>query len=200
MFTGIVQAIGEIAEVEPTGEDCRLRLDAGTLDMESVAVGDSIAVGGVCLTVTEKTANGFWTDVSKETLTRTALGRLGTGSKVNLEMSVTPSTRLGGHVVSGHVDGVGRLAAKTDDGRSVRIAIDAPVSLARYIAEKGSICMDGISLTVNDVQGARFWVNIVPHTQEATTMHALEVGDELNLEVDLIARYLERLLDARTVD
>lgn len=194
MFTGIIQAVGEIVALQPRGQDLRLRVRTGRLDLADVALGDSIAVSGVCLTVVELPGDGFWADVSGETLRRTVLGDAGAGTPVNLEKALTPSTRLGGHLVSGHVDGVGEVTERHDDGRSVRLRIQAPDALARYIAEKGSICVDGVSLTVNGVNGAAFELNIVPHTLQETTMAAYRAGRRVNLEVDLIARYLERLV------
>ena len=194
MFTGIIQATGKIADKEPKGSDMRLRIETGKLDLGDVQLGDSIAVNGVCLTAVELPGDGFWADVSGETLERTGLGGLESGSTVNLEKALTPTTRLGGHLVSGHVDGVGKITDRHDDGRSVRFRIKAPDELAKYIAEKGSICVDGISLTVNAVNGAEFELNIVPHTIKETIMGTYQVGTHVNLEVDLIARYLERLL------
>jgi riboflavin synthase len=194
MFTGIIQAVGKIGRIEPRGGDSRLSVETGALDLRDATLGDSIAVNGVCLTAIEYDGARFAADVSGETLTRTTLGGLKTGSEVNLELALQPTTRLGGHLVSGHVDGVGEIVERRADGRSVRFVISAPERLARYIAEKGSICIDGISLTVNGVHGAQFDVNIVPHTLEETTLHAARVGQKVNLEVDVIARYLERLL------
>ena len=194
MFTGIIQAVGEIAAVELRGGDSRLRMRTGKLDLSDARLGDSIAVNGVCLTAVELPGDGFAADVSGETLSLTTLGALNTGDPVNLEQALTPTTRLGGHLVSGHVDGVGEVLAMRDDGRSVRYDMRAPEGLARYIAPKGSICVDGVSLTVNSVNGAVFSVNIVPHTRQETTFSTYRVGTRINLEVDLIARYLERLL------
>jgi riboflavin synthase len=194
MFTGIIQAVGRIAAIEKHAGDARLRIDTGTLDMSDVQLGDSIAVSGVCLTALECGANAFSADVSNETLTRTTLGSLRTGSRVNLEKALTPASRLGGHLVSGHVDGVGEVTERSADARSVRYRIQAPAALARYIAAKGSVCLDGVSLTVNVVDGAQFELNIVPHTLQATTLGEYQPGRRVNLEVDLIARYLERLL------
>ena len=194
MFTGIIQAVGKIAAIEARGGDARLRVDAGSLDLRDVALGDSIAVSGVCLTAVECRAAGFVADVSGETLARTTLGGLRTGDAVNLEKALTPSSRLGGHLVSGHVDGVGEVLTRTAEARSVRFRLCAPAGLAKYIAEKGSICVDGVSLTVNRVHGAEFELNIVPHTLAATTLDGFQPGRRVNLEVDLIARYLERLL------
>lgn len=194
MFTGIIQSIGKVAAIEPRGQDTRLRIQTGKLDLSDVQLGDSIAVNGVCLTAVELPGDGFWADVSGETLARTSIGQLSTGSSVNLEKALTPTTRLGGHLVSGHVDGLGEVVKRYDDGRSVRFHIRAPDALAKYIAEKGSITVDGISLTVNKVEGAVFELNIVPHTLQETTMSGFNVGTKVNLEVDIIARYLERLL------
>jgi riboflavin synthase len=194
MFTGIIQSVGNIAAIESKGGDARLRIETGTLDLAGAQLGESIAVNGVCLTAVEFSPLTFAADVSGETLARTTLGRLKPGAPVNLELALTPTSRLGGHLVSGHVDGVGRLVERRAEARSQRLRFEAPAALAKYIAEKGSICIDGVSLTVNAVNGARFDVNIVPHTADKTTLGQLKPGDEVNLEVDLIARYLERLL------
>ena len=194
MFTGIIQAIGTIAALEPKGEDARVRVQTGKLDLADVQSGDSIAVNGVCLTAVDLPGDGFWADVSGETLSRTTFAGLQKGCRANLEKALTPTTRLGGHLVSGHVDGIGEVVSRQSDGRSERFVIRAPAELARYIAEKGSICVDGISLTVNDVNGAEFELNIVPHTLVETTMSEFKPGTQINLEVDIIARYLERLL------
>ena len=194
MFTGIIQAVGSIASQQRSGGDMRLCIHAGKLAMEDVNLGDSIAVSGVCLTVIEKSASGFCADVSGETLRRTMIGSLAVNDAVNLEKALTLETRLGGHLVSGHVDGLGTVTARNEDSRSVQFSIEAPAELARYIAVKGSICVDGISLTVNAVDGAVFELNIVPHTLTETTMQAYQAGRQVNLEVDLVARYLERLL------
>lgn len=194
MFTGIIQGVGKIAAIEHKGGDARLRVDTGKLDMAGVNTGDSIAVSGVCLTAVEHSAAGFTADVSGETLARTTLGRLRPGDAVNLEKALTLSTPLGGHLVSGHVDGVGTVVGRDPEGRSVRFRFQAPDALARYIAEKGSICVDGVSLTVNAVHGAQFDLNIVPHTLAATALDGLCPGSKVNLEVDLLARYLERLM------
>lgn len=194
MFTGIIEAIGSIAVVEPRGADVRLRVTTGKLDLSDLKRGDSIAVSGVCLTAVVLTGDGFWADVSAETLQRTVLAETGVGAAVNLEKALTPTTRLGGHLVSGHVDGIGSVIEHCEDGRSVRFRIEAPGGLARYIAEKGSICVDGVSLTVNGIEGTVFGVNIVPHTLENTTLGEYRAGRRVNLEVDIIARYLERLL------
>lgn len=194
MFTGIVQALGRIHGQERRGDDVRLRVAGGGLTLDDVAVGDSIAVNGVCLTAVAVSAAEFEADVSVETLDRTSLGGLEAGSRVNLEKALTPATPLGGHLVSGHVDGLGTVEACHPDGRSWRFRFRAPDRLARYIAEKGSICVDGVSLTVNAVDGPCFEVNIVPHTMDATRFGEYRSGHSVNLEVDLIARYLERLM------
>jgi riboflavin synthase len=194
MFTGIIQAIGTVARLEPRGGDLRLGIRTGKLDLSAVQLGDSIAVNGVCLTAVELSGDGFAADVSRETLSLTSLGSLRPGSPVNLEKALTLSTPLGGHLVSGHVDGLGEVLERRDDARSVRFRVQAPAELARYIAHKGSICVDGTSLTVNAVEGRVFELNIVPHTLQETIMDGYRPGTRVNLEVDLIARYLERLL------
>jgi len=194
MFTGIIESVGEVAALERKGEDLRLRIRTGKLDLETVAIGDSIATSGVCLTVVELPGDGFWADVSSETLACSCIGDLKISDRVNLEKALTPITPLGGHLVSGHVDGVAEVVSRRDDGRSVRFRMRAPDTLARYIAAKGSVCVDGISLTVNVVQGPEFELNIVPHTLVETTIGEFQPGRNFNLEVDIIARYLERLL------
>ena len=198
MFTGIILAVGSISRIEQREGDCRLTVATGALPMAGVALGDSIAVNGVCLTAVAFTNGAFSADVSNETLSRTTLSALQVGAPVNLELALTPSTRMGGHIVSGHVDGIGTILEKKPDGRSYRFKVKAPDGLAKYIAEKGSICIDGISLTVNAVNGAVFEINIVPHTLKETTLGHSEVGARVNLEVDLLARYLERLLQGET--
>jgi riboflavin synthase len=194
MFTGIIEAVGHIAALDSRGGDVHLRVHAADLDLSDVKPGDSIAVSGVCLTAVELGSHEFAADVSGETLSRTTLGKLNVNDKVNLERALTPTTRMGGHMVSGHVDGVGEVVSREDDARSVRFAIRAPDSLCRYIAEKGSISIDGISLTVNQIKVDVFDLNIVPHTLANTTMADFKPGRQVNLEVDVIARYLERLL------
>lgn len=195
MFTGIVEAVGSVRSTEKRGGDLRLHISAGKLDMSDVQLGDSIATNGICLTVVELTGDGYVADVSIETLEHSTLARLKTGSPVNLEKALTPTTRLGGHLVSGHVDGIGRIVSVAPSARSGVYWIEAPQELAKYIAHKGSITVDGISLTVNAVDGAKFALNIVPHTQQETIVCDWRPGTEVNLEVDQIARYLERLLD-----
>ena len=194
MFTGIIEAIGKVKRVEPVGGDMRLSIDVGSLDMGDVNLGDSIAVNGVCLTAVEFDKSSFVADVSNESISLTTLKNLKAGSPVNLEKALLPTTRLGGHLVSGHVDGLGQVVNIKDDGRSIRYTIKVPAELKRYIAVKGSICIDGTSLTVNAVNDDCFDINIVPHTQERTIIQSYKAGSEVNLEVDLVARYLESLL------
>lgn len=194
MFTGIIATIGEIASTEQRGGDLRLWIRTGDLDLADVRLGDSIAVNGVCLTAVALPGDGFVADVSVETLNFTTTGQWHAGQPVNLEKALTPTTRLGGHLVSGHVDGIGEVVSRHADARSERFRLRAPVKLARYIAHKGSIAIDGTSLTVNGVDGAEFDVNIVPHTIAHTVIGDYRPGTQVNLEVDVIARYLERLL------
>ncbi|MDM8569612.1 riboflavin synthase [Thiotrichales bacterium HSG1] len=194
MFTGIIQTVGKISQKQTNNTDARLYIQATQLDWNNVQLGDSIAVNGVCLTAVKLPGDGFWADVSKETLLHTTLGKLTIGSAVNLEEALTPQMHLGGHIVSGHVDGVGTIIRYYEEGRSIRLDIKAPMELAKYIAPKGSICVDGISLTVNTVLNSEFSLNIVPHTQKLTTLANLKINQQVNLEVDIIARYLERLL------
>ncbi|MEZ5503904.1 MAG: riboflavin synthase [Halioglobus sp.] len=194
MFTGIIQAVGHVASLQAQGGDMRLRIHTGKLPLNDVAAGDSICTSGVCLTVIELPGDGFWADVSVETLNFTTLGELQTGSRVNLEKALTPQDRLGGHIVSGHVDGVGEVVSLSEDARSVRVVLRAPDALARYIAHKGSISVDGTSLTVNAVNGAEFDLNIIPQTLAETIFGQYRPGSRVNLEVDVIARYLERLM------
>jgi riboflavin synthase len=196
MFTGIIQAVGRIASCEPRGSDARLVIDAQTFDLADVAIGDSIAVAGVCLTAVTLDAAHFGADISAETLARTTLGALRAGAAVNLEKSLRLADRLGGHLVSGHVDGIGCVAAVHDEGASQRWTFSAPQALLRYIAVKGSVCIDGTSLTVNEVAGDAFGVTLIPHTLAVTTFGERKIGDAVNLEVDLVARYVERLASA----
>ena len=194
MFTGIILAIGKIAAIEHRSGDCRLKIDTANLPLSDVVLGDSIAVNGVCLTAVVLGEHFFYADVSNETLSRTILNSSVVGTSVNLELALTPATRMGGHIVSGHVDGIGVITEKKADGRSYRFIVKAPDDLAKYIAEKGSICINGISLTINEVKGASFSVNIVPYTLKDTTLGEAIVGTKVNLEVDLLARYMERLI------
>ena len=197
MFTGIVQARGTVERIEAREGDRRLTIDAP--DLGEYRIGDSISVCGACLTAVECSPRGFSADVSRETLECTTLGTLGEGAAVNLELSLTPASVLGGHLVSGHVDGVSELVSYEDDARSRRMCFRAPDGLERYIAAKGSVCVDGVSLTVNSVEGRQFGVNVIPHTAAVTTLGAARPGDRFNLEVDLIARYVERLLNGARI-
>lgn len=197
MFTGIIESVGRVAQIESHGGDVRMQIEAADRYLADVALGDSVAVSGICLTVREKTPQGFSADLSVETLQATRSGAWTVGRRVNLEKALTPHKPLGGHLVSGHVDGLGRLVEKHEEARSWRMRFEVPADLAKYVARKGSITLDGISLTVNEVEGSIFGVNIIPHTLSQTTLGDLQPGDAVNLEVDLIARYLERLLVAR---
>jgi riboflavin synthase len=194
VFTGIIKARGRIAAIEKRGGDVRLRVTADGLPWPEYAVGDSLSVNGVCLTAVRLRDGGFDTDVSVETLEVTTLKQLAVGDAVNLEPALRVGDALGGHLVSGHVDGIGKVIARADDARSIRMSFEVPGELARYIARKGSICVDGVSLTINEVSGNTFGLNIIPHTAEVTTMGAYEVGTAVNIEVDLLARYIERML------
>ena len=194
MFTGIIEAVGQVVAVKPSNGDVRLRIKTGGLDLADVHLGDSIATNGVCLTVVELPGDGYWADVSRETLDNTTIPQWRVGQNVNLEKALTPQTRLGGHIVSGHIDGVGEVVSRHPDARSERFRLRAPKALAKYIAHKGSITVDGTSLTVNAVDGAEFELNIVPHTLTHTIMGEYQPGSSINLEVDVLARYLERLM------
>jgi riboflavin synthase len=196
MFTGIVQGVGRIRSVEPRGGDVTLWIETGPVSLAGVEVGGSIAVSGACLTAVQLEPHAFAADVSRETLSLTTLGAAKAGTAVNIEKALCAGQALGGHYVTGHVDGVGQVLARHDDARSVRIEFEVPGELARYVARKGSICVDGVSLTVNGASGRRFDVNLVPHTLEVTTLGGLRAGTPVNLEVDIIARYLERMLEA----
>ena len=194
MFTGIIEAVGRIQKITPKGTDIALTVESGKLDLSDVKLGDSIATNGVCLTVVELTGNGYVADLSMETLKRTAFAHYQAGQKVNLEKAMLPTTRFGGHMVSGHVDGLATVVSREQSGRAIEFWLEASASLAKYLAEKGSVTIDGISLTINAVDGARFKLTIVPHTALETTIEDLSVGKQVNLEVDVIARYLERLM------
>ena len=194
MFTGIIESVGKVVALQPRDGDLRLRVQTGKLDLADVHLGDSIATNGTCLTVVELTGDGYWADVSRETLAFTTIGEWRIGTAVNLEKAMQPTSRLGGHIVSGHVDGIGEVIARQADARSIRFTVRAPKELAKYIAHKGSICVDGVSLTVNAVHGTDFELNIVPHTAQETTFADYRIGSRVNLEGDVIARYLERLL------
>jgi riboflavin synthase len=193
MFTGIVQSIGEVSSVTPRGGDVELLIAAPGLDLTTVAMGDSISCSGCCLTVTRIEGVSFAADVSLETLNVTTLGQWCAGQKLNLEKALCAGQPLGGHYVTGHVDGIATVVERVNDARSIRVRFAVPAPLARYIARKGSVCIDGVSLTVNEVEGAAFSVNLIPHTLEVTTLGECQAGTRVNLEVDIIARYLERL-------
>jgi riboflavin synthase len=196
MFTGIVQGMGRIRSVETHGGDVTLRIETGPVAITDVQVGGSIAVSGACLTATRIEDHAFAADVSRETLSLTTLGAAAAGTPVNIEKALTAGQALGGHYVTGHVDGVGRVVSRHDDARSVRMEFEVPAELARYVARKGSICVDGVSLTVNGVQGCRFDVNLVPHTLSVTVLGDYRPGTPVNLEVDIIARYVERMMES----
>ncbi|MEH6416331.1 riboflavin synthase [Pseudomonas sp. CGJS7] len=197
MFTGIIEGVGTLADKQDIGGDVRLRIAIGSLDFSEPKLGESIAVNGACLTVIEFGADWFCADVSTETLSLTTLGALQPNAKVNLERAMRPSDRLGGHMVSGHVDGVGAVVSVHQDARAQRWRFRAPQPLLRYIAKKGSICVDGVSLTVNEADSEGFEVALIPHTVENTAFSATGVGSPVNLEIDLVARYVERLLGER---
>ena len=196
MFTGIVLAKGRVISLEERGGDLELGIDATGLEVARIAIGDSVCVQGVCLTVTRKQDSSFFADVSRETMAKTTLGQAAVGSKVNLEPSLRAGDALGGHMVSGHVDAVGRLVRIEQDARSWRLEFELPSALARFVAAKGSITLNGVSLTVNSAQGRQFDVNIIPHTHSVTTLGELRVGDPVNVEIDVVARYLDRLIGA----
>jgi len=200
MFTGIIEAQGKIENIVAIGGDVKMTIATGKMDLSDVKIGDSIACNGVCLTAIELTDSAYVADVSSESLNVTTLGDLAIGSVVNLEKALRLQDRLGGHLVSGHVDGLGEVVAIKQDSRSWRYQFDAPLEICKYIAEKGSICINGISLTVNEVNGCIFGVNIVPHTRQETTIKELQLGSKVNLEVDLLARYMERMLSAPQVN
>lgn len=198
MFTGIVQDVGRVRVIEPSGGDVRLVIEVDRLEMAGIGIGDSICVQGCCLTATELPGRAFAADVSRETLSLTTLGDFRPGTRVNLEPSLKAGDALGGHLVSGHVDGVATIVDISEDARSQRIRVRVPHELSRYIARKGSVAVDGVSLTVNEVEGDVFGVNIIPHTQAVTTLGSLVPGARVNLEIDQVARYVERLLGAST--
>jgi riboflavin synthase len=194
MFTGLIIATGRVLHAGEKGGDLEIGIDAPGLDAARAQLGDSVSVEGVCLTVTRREGSAFFADVSRETLSKTTLGTLAGGARVNLEPSLRAGDALGGHMVSGHVDAVGRLAAAEEDGRSWRLEFDLPGALMRFVAPKGSICINGVSLTVNRVRDRSFDVNIIPHTREVTTLGGLVAGSGVNVEIDVIARYLDRLM------
>jgi riboflavin synthase len=194
MFTGIVQGVGRIRSVEPHGGDVTMWIETGDVPLDGVEIGGSIAVNGCCLTAIELEPHAFKADLSRETLSLTTAGQWQPGAAMNLEKALTAGQALGGHYVTGHVDGVGQVVGRHDDARSVRVEFEVPAELARYIARKGSVTVDGVSLTVNGASGSRFDVNLVPHTLEVTILGGYRPGSRVNLEVDIIARYLERLV------
>ncbi len=194
MFTGIIVATGRVVESRAQGGDLRLAVQAPDIDSGRLGLGDSVSVQGVCLTVAQRDGAVFHADVSRETLEKTTLGALRPGARVNLEPSLRVGDALGGHWVSGHVDALGRVAAVREDARSWRVQIEMPPALMRFVATKGSVTVDGVSLTVNEVAAARFEVNLIPHTRAVTTLGELAAGAPVNLEIDLVARYLERLM------
>ena len=197
MFTGLIAGVGRLAAREARGGDARLRIDAGSLPFDAVALGESIAVNGCCLTVVAFDTRSFAVDASNETLALTTLGELAIGAPINLERAMLPTDRLGGHLVSGHVDGLAVATKRWDDARAERWRFEATMALLRYVAHKGSVCVDGVSLTVNQVDDTGFEVALIPHTIAHTAFHALREGDAVNIEVDLLARYVERLLATR---
>ncbi|EKO3859429.1 riboflavin synthase [Vibrio harveyi] len=197
MFTGIVEAVGKLTAITPKGEDITVTVEVGKLDMSDVKLGDSIATNGVCLTVVDFGSNYYSADLSLETLNKTGFVAYQVGDKVNLEKAMLPTTRFGGHIVSGHVDGVGVIVERNQVGRAIEFWVEMPTEISKYVAEKGSITVDGISLTVNDLRKNGFKLTIVPHTSEETTIDQFQVGHKVNLEVDVLARYMERLLQGQ---
>ncbi|MCG9684410.1 riboflavin synthase [Vibrio sp. Isolate23] len=197
MFTGIIEAVGTLTAITPKGEDISVTVDVGKLDMSDVKLGDSIATNGVCLTVVDFTTTSYSADLSLETLSKTGFTDYQVGGKVNLEKAMLPTTRFGGHIVSGHVDGVGEIIERNQVGRAIEFWVSMPEELSKYVAEKGSVTVDGISLTVNDLRKNAFKLTIVPHTGEETTIADFHVGRKVNLEVDVLARYMERLLTSQ---
>lgn len=194
MFTGIVEAVGTLTAITPKGEDITISVNSGKLDMSDVKLGDSIATNGVCLTVVAFDSHSYSADLSLETLKKSGFADYKVGDKVNLEKAMLPTTRFGGHIVSGHVDGVGEIVERNQVGRAIEFWVAMPAELSKYVAEKGSMTVDGISLTVNDLRKNAFKLTIVPHTTQETTIDHFQVGRKVNLEVDVLARYLERLL------
>lgn len=198
MFTGIIETVGKLAAITPKGDDISITVNSGKLDMSDVKLGDSIATNGVCLTVVAMTENSYTADLSLETLQMTGFADYQVGDKVNLEKAMLPTTRFGGHIVSGHVDGVGIIVERNQVGRSIEFWVELPEELTKYVAHKGSITVDGISLTVNDLRKQAFKLTIVPHTSDETTINNFQVGTKVNLEVDVLARYMERLLQGNS--
>ncbi|CAM4238811.1 riboflavin synthase [Vibrio agarivorans] len=195
MFTGIIEAVGTLSAIEQKGQDISITVDVGKLDMSDVKLGDSIATNGVCLTVTHFTGSSYSADLSVETLKKTGFVDYQVGGKVNLEKAMLPTTRFGGHIVSGHVDGVGEIVERSPSGRAIDLWVEMSEDIEKYVAEKGSITVDGISLTVNDIRDNTFKLTIIPHTSDETTIEDFQVGRKVNLEVDVLARYMERLMN-----
>ncbi|WP_278404273.1 riboflavin synthase [Pseudoalteromonas ruthenica] len=200
MFTGIIEATGTLSSLTLVDGDLKVRVSSDSLSMDDVALGDSIATNGVCLTVTQKFSDGFSADVSRETLSLTRFAHYQQGQRVNLEKALQPLSRLGGHLVSGHVDGIAEVVDVRSNARAIEYWLQTDAELMKYIPYKGSVCIDGASLTVNEVHGSRFKLTIVPHTLEQTTIADFQVGTQVNLEVDQIARYLERLINGAKAD
>ena len=197
MFTGIIEAVGTVETKQAHGGDLKVKIATAGLDLTDVKLGDSIAVNGVCLTVIELHSHGFSADISNETVNYTRWYEIAIGESVNLEKAMMPTSRLGGHIVSGHVDGIAQVVDRQEDARSIRFKVAAPEALSKYIAHKGSITIDGVSLTVNAVNGSIFELNIVPHTAKETTLYGFQAGKKVHIEVDVIARYLERLISGQ---
>lgn len=200
MFTGIIESVGKLTAITAKGEDISITVDSGKLDMSDVKLGDSIATNGVCLTVVALGAQSYTADLSLETLNLTGFTQYQVGDKVNLEKAMLPTTRFGGHIVSGHVDGVGVIVERNHVGRAIEFWVEMPSDIAKYVAYKGSVTVDGISLTVNELRKNAFKLTIVPHTSEETTIDGFQVGKKVNLEVDVLARYMERLLKGESED
>lgn len=200
MFTGIIEAVGTLTAIEQKGQDISITVGVGKLDMSDVKLGDSIATNGVCLTVTHYTQSSYSADLSVETLNKTGFVDYQVGGKVNLEKAMLPTTRFGGHIVSGHVDGVGEIIERSPSGRAIDLWVAMPTEIEKYVAEKGSITVDGISLTVNDVRDNAFKLTIIPHTSDETTIEEFQVGRKVNLEVDILARYMERLMNKQAAE
>lgn len=198
MFTGIIQATGHISTIEKKGEDSHFVFDTGEMELSDMKLGDSISVNGVCLSIVEKESHLFAADLSKETLALTCFSNLKEGSRINLEKAMMLSDRINGHMVSGHVDGIGRIINKTDEGRSIKYSIEVPSELKKFISKKGSVSVDGVSLTINEVNNNSFDVNIIPHTLSETIFLEYDVDTRVNIEVDQIARYLDQLLQNNT--
>jgi riboflavin synthase len=194
MFTGIIQTTGKISAIDQHGGDSRFVFNTGNMDLSDLNVGDSVAVNGACLTIIDKDDDSFSADLSKETLDLTTFSKLEVGASINLEKAMQLSDRLNGHMVSGHVDGIGKVLEMSDDARSVRYTIEIPTALSRYLSKKGSVTVDGVSLTINAVKGNTVSVNIIPHTLSETIFSEYEAGSRVNIEVDLIARYLDKLI------